>query len=213
MTLPDRLAWTEEGTELVAPGVHRIPLPLPTDGLRAVNVYAIEAADGLVLIDSGWALANSRDQLVRSLARIGAGLPDVRRFLVTHLHRDHYTQALAIRRELGTHVALGSGERPSIEKILAPRFGGLPAQVAQLRLAGADAVVRELTELAGRLSTWAPERCGPSPPPATPAGTWCSPMRPPGCYSPAITCCPTSRRPSDSRRSRGHCRSAPTWNH
>ena len=115
MTLPDRLAWTEEGTELVAPGVHRIPLPLPTDGLRAVNVYAIEAADGLVLIDSGWALANSRDQLVRSLARIGAGLPDVRRFLVTHLHRDHYTQAIALRRELGSRVAIGIGERPSLE--------------------------------------------------------------------------------------------------
>jgi glyoxylase-like metal-dependent hydrolase (beta-lactamase superfamily II) len=147
--LTDRLAWTEEGTELVAPGVYRIPLPLPTDGLRAVNVYAIEAADGLVLIDSGWALANSRDQLVRSLARIGAGLPDVRRFLVTHLHRDHYTQALAIRRELGTHVALGSGERPSIEKITAAGFRGLPAQVAQLRLAGAEALARELTELAG----------------------------------------------------------------
>ena len=30
--------WTEEGAWLVAPGVYRIPLPLPMDGLRAVNV-------------------------------------------------------------------------------------------------------------------------------------------------------------------------------
>src|SRR5579875_567174 len=60
--------WTQEGAHPVSPGVHRIPLPLPGDGLRAVNVYAIEAAGGLVLIDSGWALAAARSQLERSLA-------------------------------------------------------------------------------------------------------------------------------------------------
>ena len=37
-------------------GMHRIPLPLPMDGLRAVNVYAIETEDGLTLIDGGWAI-------------------------------------------------------------------------------------------------------------------------------------------------------------
>ena len=36
--------WTEPGAFEVAPGVHRIPLPLPNDGLRAVNVYAVDAA-------------------------------------------------------------------------------------------------------------------------------------------------------------------------
>ncbi|MGH3629143.1 MAG: MBL fold metallo-hydrolase, partial [Sciscionella sp.] len=36
----DRHAWEEPGAFPVAPGVHRIPLPLPNDGLRAVNVYA-----------------------------------------------------------------------------------------------------------------------------------------------------------------------------
>ena len=39
----DRNAWTEPGTFEVAPGVYRIPLPLPNDGLRAVNVYALVA--------------------------------------------------------------------------------------------------------------------------------------------------------------------------
>jgi glyoxylase-like metal-dependent hydrolase (beta-lactamase superfamily II) len=147
--LSDRLQWIEEGVFEVAAGVHRIPLPLPMDGLRAVNVYAIEAADGLVLIDSGWALANSRAQLERSLAKIGAGLPDVRRFLVTHLHRDHYTQAVALNRELGIPVALGAEERHSIELLLRPDFRGLSGQIAQLTLAGGQAVVRELTEVSG----------------------------------------------------------------
>ena len=107
MALADRHAWIEEGTYPVAPGVHRIPLPLPSDGLRAVNVYAIEAEGGLVLIDSGWALANALEQLERALATIGAGLADVRQFLVTHMHRDHYTQAVEIRRLFGTAIALG----------------------------------------------------------------------------------------------------------
>jgi glyoxylase-like metal-dependent hydrolase (beta-lactamase superfamily II) len=55
--------WTEPGLFTVAPGVHRIPLPLPNDGLRAVNVYAIESGDDLVLIDAGWALEGVADLL------------------------------------------------------------------------------------------------------------------------------------------------------
>jgi glyoxylase-like metal-dependent hydrolase (beta-lactamase superfamily II) len=145
--LADRHQWIEEGTYLVADGVHRIPLPLPMDGLRAVNVYAIEAADGLVLIDSGWALAVSRDQLERSLARLGSGLRDVRRFLVTHVHRDHFTQAIVINRELGTPVALGAGERYSVERLLSDDHRPLGPQLDLLGLAGAAPIAAELTEM------------------------------------------------------------------
>ncbi len=145
--MTDRHAWIEEGAHAVASGVHRIPLPLPSDGLRAVNVYAIEAASGLVLIDSGWALANARDQLERSLAAIGAGLPDVRQFLVTHMHRDHYTQAVEIRRLFGTPVALGAGERPSIDGLLSGKFQPFRAQLAILRSAGASLVADQLAAM------------------------------------------------------------------
>ena len=55
--------WAEAGTYPIAPGVHRVPLPLPTDGLRAVNVYVLETARSLVLIDGGWALAESQAAL------------------------------------------------------------------------------------------------------------------------------------------------------
>ena len=145
--MADRHAWTEEGAYLVAPGVHRIPLPLPSDGLRAVNVYAIEAGSGLVLIDSGWALANALDQLKRSLATIGADLQDVRRFLVTHMHRDHYTQAVEVRRLFGTPVAVGEGEKPSIDGLLSGDFRPLRAQLAILRTAGATLLADRLAEL------------------------------------------------------------------
>jgi len=110
-------AWIEPGAYQVGQGVYRIPLPLPHDGLRAVNVYAVADGERLVLIDSGWALAESEELLVRALDSIGYRLADVREFLVTHVHRDHYTQAVAVRRAHGTRVALGAGERPGLEAI------------------------------------------------------------------------------------------------
>src|SRR5690606_27836861 len=88
--------WSAPGAWQVEPGIHRIPLPLPNDGLRAVNVYVIEADDGLTLIDGGWAIEESRALLEKSLTEIGAGVGDIRSFLVTHVHRDHYTQAITI---------------------------------------------------------------------------------------------------------------------
>ncbi|MGZ4543551.1 MAG: MBL fold metallo-hydrolase, partial [Mycobacteriaceae bacterium] len=71
--------WTTPGVYPVAPGVHRIPLPLPNDGLRAVNVYVISDGDSLVLVDSGWAIVESLDALERGLATLGAGLADITR--------------------------------------------------------------------------------------------------------------------------------------
>jgi glyoxylase-like metal-dependent hydrolase (beta-lactamase superfamily II) len=85
------------------------------DGLRAVNVYALETDRGLVLIDGGWAIEESRRQLESSLASIGYEVRDITRFLVTHVHRDHYTQASVVRRELGSHVSLGVGDKPTLD--------------------------------------------------------------------------------------------------
>jgi glyoxylase-like metal-dependent hydrolase (beta-lactamase superfamily II) len=114
-TSADDKAWDEPGVEQVLDGVFRIPLPLPNDGLRAVNVYAISDGDGLVLIDAGWALEESQRQLERSLDEIEFKIGDIREFLVTHMHRDHYDGALAMRALLGTGVRIGLGEKPSIE--------------------------------------------------------------------------------------------------
>src|ERR1041385_3969330 len=97
-------AWTLPGSEAIAPGVHRIPLPLPDDGLRAVNVYALEDGDGLVLVDGGWALPESLAALEQALAGLDRDPGDIRSILVTHTHRDHYTQAVTLRRRYGAKV-------------------------------------------------------------------------------------------------------------
>jgi glyoxylase-like metal-dependent hydrolase (beta-lactamase superfamily II) len=140
--------WTEPGTYQVAPGVHRVPLPLPTDGLRAVNVYVLQDAGGLVLIDSGWALEQSRDALAAGLARLGAGLGDVRHFLVTHVHRDHYTQAVELRREFGSKISLGAGEQAAMTALLAGGRRPFEPQLIELRASGASDIVDQLTQMA-----------------------------------------------------------------
>jgi glyoxylase-like metal-dependent hydrolase (beta-lactamase superfamily II) len=135
--------WYEPGVFAVAAGVYRLPLSLP-DELRAVNVYALESDDGFTLIDSGMAIDTARDQLESAMKELGGGLGDVRRFLVTHVHRDHYTQAVAVRRELGTKVALGVGEQPSLTVVSDPESVPYQHQLDELRRNGAEQVAADV---------------------------------------------------------------------
>ena len=137
--------WTRPGVYQVTPGVFRIPLPLPNDGLRAVNVYAVAPADGeLVLVDSGWGVGPAREALDKALAALDRQLADVREFLVTHVHRDHYGMAVAVRREFGTRVGLGEGERASIEVLSRPIADPGRRRLELLRAHGADPLIAVL---------------------------------------------------------------------
>ena len=136
--------WTTPGAFLVADGVYRIPLPLPDDALRAVNVYAVTDGHKVVLVDGGWALPESEESLARSLDQIGYGLTDVSRFLVTHAHRDHYTQAVALRRRFGASVTVGEHERPSLEQLSPGMPVNEPSYIGALEAAGADELARRL---------------------------------------------------------------------
>jgi glyoxylase-like metal-dependent hydrolase (beta-lactamase superfamily II) len=110
--------WERPGVEEVSGGVYRIPLPLPGNALRAVNIYAISGSDGITLIDAGWSLAEAFDALERGLAELDAGLADVTSVLCTHYHPDHYTLAAELRRRTGCHVALGEDERHTLQSII-----------------------------------------------------------------------------------------------
>lgn len=139
--------WTEPGAHPVAAGVHRVPLPLPIPSLHAVNVYVIEDPSGLVVVDPGWAMPDSRASLESALKLLGHRLEDVSQFLVTHAHWDHYSQALALREAFGTRVRIGRGERPSIEAFDVRR-GLHPRQVELLRRCGAREIADEIARLA-----------------------------------------------------------------
>lgn len=146
--MSDEPHWTEPGAYPVSDGVHRIPLPLPMDGLRAVNVYAIETEEGLTLVDGGWAIDESRARLEESLAAIGHRISEITRFLVTHVHRDHYTQALTVRREFGSHVSLGVGDRATLDLLNSPTYDDDDPTVGQLRSAGAPELAQSWATLA-----------------------------------------------------------------
>jgi glyoxylase-like metal-dependent hydrolase (beta-lactamase superfamily II) len=117
----EEVAWHAPGIYPVATDVYRIPLPLPHDTLRAVNVYALVEGDHVVVIDAGWVLDESREQLATALQTLGFELGDISDFLVTHIHADHYSQAVALRADYGTRVSIGEGERPTLD------FLGQPA--------------------------------------------------------------------------------------
>jgi len=137
-------AWEESGTFEVASGVFRIPLPLPNDGLHAVNIYVLVDGDELVVIDSGWATQESRGHLNEGLARLDFAVSDITQFLITHSHSDHLTQAVAVRSEYGTPISLGEGERYTLGAITPERVRRPYAQFPKLLRAGAKDVVDAL---------------------------------------------------------------------
>ena len=109
--------WAEPGCHSIAEGIHRIPLRLPQDGLRAVNVYVLETDDGVVLIDGGWHRPGTYHELSAGLTRIGRSPADIHDVLVTHIHRDHYTFAIELRRRHGCRVHLGADEADGLRAI------------------------------------------------------------------------------------------------
>ncbi|MCD2194633.1 MBL fold metallo-hydrolase [Actinomycetospora endophytica] len=141
--------WTEPGAYRVLDDVWRLPLPLPSAGLRAVNVYVARAEDGLTLVDSGWASPDTVAALDRGLAALGHTTADIRRIVVTHAHHDHYTHAIALRGNGGgPEVLLGRGEELTVDAVLADRSAAEPAmpQAAMLRRAGAPRLAEAMTE-------------------------------------------------------------------
>jgi glyoxylase-like metal-dependent hydrolase (beta-lactamase superfamily II) len=149
VTATAELPWVEPGAFEVADDVWRVPLPLPNDGLRAVNVYVVVTPGGLVCVDGGWAIPESRELFGKALDTIGYHLADVQRFLVTHVHRDHYTQAVAVRREVGSHVGLGLGEKPTLDLLQEGTRHGFTAQIEGLEACGARDLARAIRDWIG----------------------------------------------------------------
>ena len=64
----------------VVPGVYQI-------GLGFVNVFLVEGAAGLTLVDSG--TPGSQDKILAGIRQAGRDPAEVERIVVTHLHGDH----------------------------------------------------------------------------------------------------------------------------
>ncbi|MDR5699755.1 MBL fold metallo-hydrolase [Agromyces aerolatus] len=147
--MPDspRHEWARPGAFEVAKDVFRIPLPMPTNGLRAVSAYAVRSGRDLVLVDSGWAIPEAMSGLGDALGSIGAQPAHIREFVITHAHGDHYSLAVQVRERHGTSIAIGAGEEASIRAVIANWDSGYDVQQQRLVDAGAG-------ELAGEFGRW-----------------------------------------------------------
>ncbi|HEV8671777.1 MAG TPA: MBL fold metallo-hydrolase [Candidatus Limnocylindria bacterium] len=103
-------------TELVAPGVRRIPIPLPIRGLSIVNAYLVEGARGWSLVDAGLHTADAEQALRAGLADAGIGIEDLKRVFVTHLHPDHIGMAGTLERA-GAEVLMHTPEIGAAQRI------------------------------------------------------------------------------------------------
>ncbi len=83
-------------------------------------------------------MAETTPALERGLAQLGRRFTDIARILVTHVHRDHYSYAVALRQRWGTHIALGCGESDTLQTVMRMADGGpRNSSVTRLRAAGA----------------------------------------------------------------------------
>jgi glyoxylase-like metal-dependent hydrolase (beta-lactamase superfamily II) len=90
--------------ERVLPGIFRLRLPLPWPGVPHCNAWAVTAAGGFVLFDTGMHQPDSPAQLDRALAMCGLRQQDARLVVCTHAHSDHYGQAATVLERAGCEL-------------------------------------------------------------------------------------------------------------
>ncbi len=140
----NRSAWLEPGCHPVADGVFRIPLELPQDGLRAVNVYVLETDSGIALIDGGWHRPDTHAAMATALSSIGRRPEEITDVFVTHIHRDHYTFAVELRRRYGCAIHLGAGEAHGLSEIRRINCNVPEESLIQARRSGAHELADEV---------------------------------------------------------------------
>lgn len=143
----------------VAPGVHRLSLPLPFPP-HEVAAWVIEGDAGHTLVDTGMDTPPARGALRDGAAAVGVTPESLAWVVLTHAHIDHYGLAGPVRAwSGGAKVALHA-----LEEDLARRFvdrwpedragaeetfraAGVPAEVVPLLMRASDFIHRQYAEL------------------------------------------------------------------
>ncbi|MDB4951242.1 MAG: Zn-dependent hydrolase including glyoxylase-like protein [Gemmatimonadetes bacterium] len=138
----------------VAPGVHRLSVPLPFPP-REVAAWVIDGPDGHVLVDTGIDTAAGREALLGGAEHLGVTPDSLGWVLLTHAHIDHYGLAGPVRAWAGAQVAMHERDEE-----LARRFvdrwpedralvgrelaaGGVPEAAVPQLLAASDFIHRQ----------------------------------------------------------------------
>ncbi|MBW3570937.1 MAG: MBL fold metallo-hydrolase [Gemmatimonadetes bacterium] len=135
----------------VAPGVHRISVPLPFPP-REVAAWVIEGDDGHVLVDTGIDTPPARGALRDAAGELGVTPGSLRHVVLTHAHIDHYGLAGPVRAWSGARVCIHAREEelalgwvhgwPTDRAAVADHFRacGIPAPLADALLAASDRI-------------------------------------------------------------------------
>ena len=95
--------------------IHGIELPVPFP-LKTTNVYLVDE-EPITLIDTGVKTDTSFQVLTDSLRRLGYGIEDIKRILITHGHLDHYGQAKRISALSGAEVYIHAEAHQRIQSM------------------------------------------------------------------------------------------------
>jgi glyoxylase-like metal-dependent hydrolase (beta-lactamase superfamily II) len=106
--------------ERVVRGAWRLRLPLPFPGVPHCNAWALDAGDGIVLVDTGAHEPGSMGDLERALWQAGRRVEDVRLVVITHAHADHSGQAPVIAERAGCEVWIHPAYRLHVERARDP---------------------------------------------------------------------------------------------
>jgi len=97
--------------ERILPGLWRLRLPLPLEGVPHCNAWAVACAGGIVLVDTGMHYAGSMTDLERALGDVGLTLEQITLVLITHAHIDHWGQAGPILDRAGCELWMHPNHR------------------------------------------------------------------------------------------------------
>ena len=106
----------------IAKGLHQVAVGM-------VNVFLLESADGLVLIDTGF--PGSDGAILKAMAQLGYTPERLAHIVLTHAHPDHIGSLAALKRATGAATWMHADDAPLVEqgrlRPVHPSPGLLPA--------------------------------------------------------------------------------------
>jgi glyoxylase-like metal-dependent hydrolase (beta-lactamase superfamily II) len=146
----------------VAPGLHRLALPLGIHGVSTVSAYLLAGNGSDTLVDCGIAAAPTADgdpgpdgtaALEAALTACGSGFELIERLVVTHAHIDHFGLAGEVVRRSGGELWMHRRTELDLVKYADPDEA---VDRRELMLADHGLYGPELTETSRGLCDWLP---------------------------------------------------------
>lgn len=155
--------WATGPAEEMAPGLWRLPMPIPGHTLGGVCAYLIRDHDGYVLVDAGMDIPACQEVFDAHLAALGVPITALHTIVVTHGHPDHGGQAPPLRERSGAPIWLSRRDAALVDPVHPIGDADLDGLVAWLGRYGfppeeAEEARQAVQRGLGRTATYTPDR-------------------------------------------------------